>query len=451
MKIIYDIENGKLIKVKINNKIKSVKFENNDFIKNTLKPIQNNSSKYYKKLYSNDKHKYVFKTTDGDLIRFIDIEKTQYSQINKKINTNTLGSKLTNAIELATIESLYNDINSPEDTKQKLFINGTIKFDNWAQTFKNTKIILKKIIKDDIKKYKIIHSATDNSEFSKIIRKFLSKMNISKQDNWNTSDIYIIKKTSYKNIKKQLKIIIDDNNVNNIVNNMNNYIYNLFKNDELYPISLKQITDDGKYEYNNIPNNNPNYTNYNLEKINISLFNDTNEIGLILIRDDDNNTIPLQIRGYPHGYNISQLEIGSYQGGRVGKIPIKIVDEVFKHHEHDRISSIKYFGKPPNYFSEFNEQKIKDVVNWYNFTIKNINYVKNLDDVNNLTVDFLSDYINVIKKDLRSVEKMCHKIQGLNIVYFLLKNVDNISNIINTFINAAKKIDTSNSFFIKIY
>ena len=66
----------------------------------------------------------------------------------------------------------------------------------------------------------------------------------------------------------------------------------------------------------------------------------------------------MQVRGFPHGYGTAQTEItsdGTPTGGRLGKIPTKVVDSVMGQYKDERISSIRYFGSSP--FESFDKNK----------------------------------------------------------------------------------------------
>ena len=91
-----------------------------------------------------------------------------------KGTANSAGKALANAGELATVLSLTQEINSPEDTKQKFFIDNPQFFEPWKNTFIQTPKAVNKIV-GNLKAFDIIHDATDSSHWSDLITKLVQK------------------------------------------------------------------------------------------------------------------------------------------------------------------------------------------------------------------------------------------------------------------------------------
>lgn len=113
-----------------------------------------------------------FTTKENIKFSFTDIIKKDSIKIQKINSHNILGRKLSNACELATIESIKKKIKRPEDTQQDIFKNDIELFLKWKKTFDYTKIKVQEICKN-ILQYDIIHDATDKTGFSNIIEKLL--------------------------------------------------------------------------------------------------------------------------------------------------------------------------------------------------------------------------------------------------------------------------------------
>jgi len=384
-------------------------------------------------------------SNNGFTVRFIKSRKTSNS------SRNSLGKKLSDAGELGTVLSLTKDILTPSDTGQKIFIENVQAFSAWFLTFKYTKLAVQKIVKN-INSYNILHDATDTSEFTKVIELFCKKIKMSK-DSWNPADIFIISKSRQKEITKSLEDIVKKYEIkDNLIQIFNNKIYDLYKEKLLYPISLKQLrTDKPKIEFTNEPVSNEAH-NYDIEilNFNLNLSSEGKEIGLFTFKNNDTNKIiSLQVRGFPHGYGISQMEItsdGTVTGGRLGKVSTSVIDRIFAEYDFERIKSISYFSKNADTFSEFDNKRIKEVYTWYEYVSKHSKV-----HAKKISFSEFNALINTAKHDYKVAENLCQKIQGLKVMYFFVKNEKNISIIMNKMINGAKKISSDNGFFIKIY
>ena len=443
--IVTKIKQGKTIKVSDG---KSYLFRKTKDIDN-LEKVQTDVQKYTKILLVNNNHVSIF--TDGKKsFRFIDIDKAPFSGMGGT-SRNALGKQLSDAGELATVMSLRKDIKNAKDTGQSLFVNNPEAFADWLITFKYTPQAVKKIV-GNIINFDIIHDATDRSDFTNVVTSFLRKAKLSK-DSWNPADIYIINKSARQKVTNDLKKIVDSYEIlDGLVNMFNNKLYKLYEKRILFPISLKQlVTEKASVDYNNIPGKTK-VADYNIkiEKFNCNLTADGKEIGLFTFKNEDTKKqINLQVRGFPHSYGVAQTEItsdGTLTGGRLGKVPTSVIDNILGQYKDVRINKIGYFGSPKP-FESFDENKIKETYNMYETVIKN-------PKVSNQKFLKYNDYVKLINTSKSNVEiakNMCMKIQGLKIMHFFIKNEKNISTIMNKMINGAKKISDSNGFFIKIY
>ena len=445
--IVAKIKKGTLIKVEGG---KSYKFKKTKDI-DMLEKVQTDYQRYSKILYPNNKYAPIF--TDGKkYFAFTDIDKAPFSGMGGGKSRNVLGKKLADAGELATVMSLKKDIKIAKDTGQSIFKDNPDAFSDWYNTFQYTRPAVKKIV-GSLNNFDIIHDATDKSNFGTTIKAFLNKANISKQDSWNPADVYIISKNARNKIIKDLKKIIDTYDVSDgLINMFNDKLYKLYKKKVLYPISLKQlISEKANVDYTNIPGQ-VKVADYDIEiaKFNCNLTTEGKEIGLFTFNNKDTKKqITMQVRGFPHGYGTAQTEItsdGTETGGRLGKIPTKVVDSVMDQYKDARISSIKYFGTPKP-FESFDEIKCKETYKMYETVIKE-------SKVNNEKSINYKEFVHIIdiaKSNMDIAENMVMKIQGLKIMHFFVKNKKDLSGIMNKMINGAKKINPDNGFFIKIY
>jgi hypothetical protein len=443
--IVAKIKQG--IKIKVNDG-KSYLFKKTKDIDN-LEKVQTNFQKYGKILYANNKYAFVF--TDGkNYFRFVDIDKAPFSGMGGQ-SRNTLGKKLSDAGELATVMSLRKDIKTGKDTGQPIFVNNPEAFAAWYTTFQYTRPAVKKIV-GPLNNFDIIHDATDKSDFTFVITSFLRKAKLTK-DSWNPADIYIVNKSARLKVTNELRKIVETYDISNgLVNVFNDKLYKFYKKKILYPISLKQlVTEKPSIDYANIPGT-VKASDYDIKisKFNCNLTTEGKEIGLFtFLNGDTKKQINLQVRGFPHSYGVAQTEItsdGTPSGGRLGKIPTAVVDNIMAQYNDARISSIKYFGTPKP-FENFDENKIKETYKMYETVIKD----PKVFNQKSLRYNDYVKIINISKSNMEIAKNMCMKIQGLKIMHFFIKNKKDLSAIMNKMINGAKKISDSNGFFIKIY
>ena len=416
-----------------------------------LEKVQTDFQKYSKILYPNNKHAFIFNYDKNAYFRFVDIDKAPFSGMGGK-SRNTLGKALADAGELATVMSLQKDIKTAKDTGQPIFESNPEAFADWYNTFQLTRPAVKKIV-GTINSYDIIHDATDNSNFGTTITEFLKKAKIGNSNSWNPADIYMVKKSARVKVINDLKKIVETYDISDgLVNMFNNKLYEFYKQKILYPISLKQIiAEKANVDYTNVPGT-IKVSDYDIQiaKFNCNLTTEGKEIGLFtFLNKDTKKQINLQVRGFPHSYGVAQTEItsdGTPSGGRLGKIPTKVVDSVMSQYKDARINSIRYFGTPKP-FESFDKNKIKETYKMYETVIKE-------SKVFNQKSLRYNDYVNIIniaKSNMEIAKTMAMKIQGLKIMHFFVKNKKDLSGIMNKMINGAKKISDSNGFFIKIY
>jgi len=377
---------------------------------------------------------------NGTLIRFT------ISGLSKSVNS--IGKELADAAELATVKSLTHQILTEEDTGQQLFIDDKSAFNRWKKTFEKTAPAVHDLIDGNIGNYHIVHDATDTGTFGMTINKFTRKAKLTK-DSWNPADVFLVDKSQFSNIVEHFNLIIDENSGDLMISLFNKSMFDFYDDGLLYPISLKQITSNSaKVELTNVPGKSAStFDDISIKKIGLNLTKDNKEVGLFTF--DNNSTgkvISMQIRGFPHGYTTTQMEItsdGSVSGGRLGKVPSKVVDKVLYEFGGERIKSIKFFGKS---FREFDKIKTAMVYEWFKDSLKN----SNVSSSERLTLNEFSELIEMAKTDFSLAEKLCIKIQGLYFIQFFTSQQNNISLILNKLINGAKKIDVNNGFFIKI-
>ena len=398
------------------------------------------------------REKLIMEVLEGKVsFRFNDIDKAPFSGMGGG-SRNALGKKLADAGELATVMSLIKDIKTPKDTGQKIFIDNPDAFIAWNQTFQSTKPAVVKIA-GNLNRFDILHDATDKSAFATAISEFTKKVKIAK-DSWNPADIFLIDKSKKTQIIKDLQFCIDNYEVRDGLTSMfNNKMYDYYKKKQLYPISLKQlVTDKPSVDFTNEPGK-AKKAAYNIQiaKFNCNISAEGKEIGLFTFKNTDTSKqISLQVRGFPHKYTTAQTEItsdGTPSGGRLGKIPVDVLDRVMEEFDDERIKSINYFGRSPKLFSAFDAERINEVYKMYQTVSKH----SKVQDGNALTHAQFEALVRDAKRNMDVAANLCMKIQGLKLMHFFVTNDKNISTIMNKMINGAKKIGEENGFFIKIY
>ena len=395
---------------------------------------------------SNDK--YSFEDENGAFHKISDFTKTTEFGSNKSLNSK--GQALADAGERATALSFTQEINNPEDTGEKLFIENPDAFERWKPSFILTKKALESLYGENFeKKFDIIHDATSTSNFSNLIKTFCNKIGVNK-DSWNPADIWLINKQNKTEIEKILHEIITNFDEKNLIIKFNSTIFNMFEENKLIPVSLKQITSKNfTIEENNKPGSIiPNYK-VEIKNFITNLKMDTVEIGSFnFINKENNAKITFQTKGYPKSSDSVQTEItsdGTKTGGRLGKVPSYIIKRVYEENGFFKIVPAKYFKKD---LSKTDKKQIKEWSNYYKFI------VKNKESKGTLEPSEIEEYLTKLVTRLKTkddIKTFKHKIQGLAMQYFLLKNKNDISNIITKYILGAKKINPEASFFLKIF
>ena len=426
---------------------------NNETVKVPLSPIKQDN--YFETFIGNigvsvNPPSGLFSMEDGTHIAFNKIFKGTFSGYNgNKKSNNSNGRALADAGELATILSLTKDINTPEDTEQKIFIDDLSSFASWKNTFDNTRDRVKEVIKYPLNNYNIYHDATTTkrNSIADIFGRIAKKIGVAK-DSYNPADVYLVHKQHEKEVcSSLLKILLFDKNT--FITSVNQEIYKFYQNGWLYPISLKKLVDKGKIEYSNIPNKK--LPSYKIKSINCHMkWTTGEEIGVISFVKDDGKRITMQTKGYPRDYSVSQTEMtsdGTSSGGRVGKIPTKVIDSTFAKFGMSRIKNKSYFGNSNNmYLTEVTDKMIDT---WYALYEKTKKFVVGTHE--NITKQNFKNLFYAGKHDKELATDLVHKVQGLVFLHIYITNYLHINEIATDFVYGAKKISTNNSFFIKIY
>jgi len=367
-------------------------------------------------------------------------------------NRRSMMSAIEDFGEIGVIEYLKKEFKTPEELGLDFYIDNPDVFQDWYNTFVASKKAIISLLKKPISNYYILHDARDTSDFDKVLKKFFKKSGMSKH-NWNASDIFIIDKSNFTKIIKELNQIVNSLEGNQLIGIFNTKIYELYTEGLLYPISLKKVPNNkpsATVEYSNIPTETLTYADIKIDYFLCNFDLNTKEIGSIRFKNMDTDLpVTFQHNGQPPGYVTTQTEVtsdGSSTSGKIGKVPAFFVSNIMAEYNDYRIDSVKWFGSRKNKFGNFTKDKVKDTIDRYKYLTRK-RYVKN-----NLSLSEFQDLISR-REQLSDTEQdnLMMKIQGLRIQYFFAKNEKDISDIVNRMIFAAKKIGKENSFFIKVY
>lgn len=378
-----------------------------------------------------------------------------------KQNRNSLGKKLADAGELATVISLTEDIKTPEDTKQKLFVEHPDAFEDWRLTFNETKKILKyPEININILNYDILHDSTDKSEFTKLTREVVKKGKpfVTSKDSWCPADIWLVSKSGKSKIISEFREILERHEGEILLGLVRQFFIRQYKERKVFPISLKQLIDTPKIELNN-KDLDPKLKVYNIkiERFNLDMSFNSKEIGNLIFLNVETNMqvimqIRMQVRAFPDNFSTVQCEIthnGEATGGRLGKVPTNVIDAQFKKFgNYRRVTSTSEFGRTKDsYFTNFNESKIKEYYRIYS----KVSRSKFIQTSEHLTLEEFRNLIDLSRTNAENATKLCAKLQGLRFLEFFIDNEKNISEIMTNFINGAKKLSKYSCFFIKVF
>lgn len=376
-------------------------------------------------------------------------------------NRNSLGKKLADAGELATIVSLTESIVVPDDTKQKLFVEHPDAFEEWKLTFEKTKDILKyPEININILNYDILHDSTDKSEFTKLTREVVKKGKpfVTSKDSWCPADIWLVSKSGKSKIISEFREIVERHEGEILLGLVRQFFIRQYKERKVFPISLKQLIDTPKIELNN-KDLDPKLKVYNIkiERFNLDMSFNSKEIGNLIFLNVETNMqvimqIRMQVRAFPDNFSTVQCEItsnGEKTGGRLGKVPTNVIDAQFKKFgNYRRVQSISEFGRTKDsYFTNFNESKIKEYYRIYS----KVSRSKYVHASENLTLEEFKNLVDLSRTNAENATKLCAKLQGLRFLEFFIDNEKNISEIVTNFINGAKKLSKYGCFFIRVF
>lgn len=399
-------------------------------------------------------NRYTFKSADGKDYPLSSFEKTrEFGSSGGGGSLNSMGKELADAGERATIRSFYKDLVEPEDTEEQLFIDNPDAFDRWSTSFVQTKLALDKVLGRGFQnKFEVIHDSTDGGIFTNAINAFCRKIGMNK-DSWNPADIWLISKSDRTRVEQTLMNIVTENDGDILIGTFNYAVYKFFLDKMLVPVSLKQITSKTyKLEYTNVPGEEIPSFNVSIKNFVCNMKLDSKEIGAFTFTNKETGgTINMQTKGYPYSSMSTQTEItsdGSKSGGRVGKVPAAIVDKVYKDNGFFKIDPRSYFE---NKLEDTKQAQINEWVNWYAVVSKDNSVTASIpsNKIEEFIKTTLLEFGNPVNAG--NINAFKHKIQGLAMQYFFVKNKKNLSNIITQYILGGKKINTKAGFFIKVY
>ncbi len=363
-------------------------------------------------------------------------------------NRRSMMSQIEDFGEIATIDSLTKKMEVPEDSGQQFFIEDPAAFKDWQNTFKQTKLAIQSFAKNSLDQYDFLHDARDKSSFNKVIKRFLKKSKMGKH-NWSPADTFMILKSDFGKIVKELNYIVDSYDGNNLITIFNAKFFDYYNDGSLYSISLKKIDGSYKTEFSNIPKENVDFNELKIERFICNFKLDTKEIGTFRFKHKKGTSVVIQHNQQPPGFSTTQTEIvndGSASAGKVGKVPTFFVSNIMEEYGESRIERMTYFGTKRNKLQNFDSQKRKKAIAQYKVVSKYRGVETSLS-----YSEFKDLVMNAENLNDQELNNFVSKIQGLNMQYFFISNKDQITEIINRMILAAKKIGPNNPFFIKVY
>lgn len=413
-------------------------------------------------------------------------------------NINAFGKKLIDAVERATIVSILSntEIKTPEDTHERFFIEHPDEFNKWLNTFKYSKLTLLKYTNIDLTKRDILHidathiSVFDSNHLGGVLdtnytilfenfKKIAQLCGFKNINSWCPADILIISKNRKTQIEQAFQKFVNFYQKSTIdiaekISRANALVWKFGKTHDLIPVSLKQLLlsnvqgtcQNFNYEVFKTPKSIETnvYDNISVHHLICDMDHTKgDEIGTFLFIDNDTSkNIRMQYRGFPHTYKNAQLEIvsdGSKTGGRPGKCPMTIFNQViqkFSPNSSETIIRRDDFGKKTTkgYFYNCTDKDFKKYYQMFDYikTYKNSEMCKIIvKPVHFKTFDEFKDIMNEARTNTKLAFRMCQKIQGLSLIYFLLKNQKNISEIVSTLLRGAKRHNRENCYFIKIF
>lgn len=468
-KLVEKIENNELIR--INNSDVSI---SNTFDITLLKMIinENYTEQYKKEFIDYVLSKKIFKS-DNLNYKFTDIDKSQFT------SNNASGKYFSSATELATIQSIknyqldknnyipdINNLNKLSKSHNLDFEFDESSYDKWYNTFLRTPILLDKFL-DNINDFEIIGVDCDDSEICDIYLNISKKFNLSK-DTWNPADIVCIRKNKKSYILDNLNLLLQNSSLQQI----NSFLYILHRDLDLVSVSLKKINpnSDGEYRVFNQPNQID--LDYEFELLDLpcdfevsdnkdSIFK-TQEIGgfSLKFKNYQDRYLRFQCRLFPASkVGITQIEIttdGKQTDGRLGKVSVNIIDNLYQNYNLTRINSIKKYHN-----FDFNQFTLDDIKEFYNYylNVSELNQSRqtapssSINTTTKLNFDEFCNLFELAKSNSDNTIRLCAKLQGLKFCYLisLMYKDNNINLLGNSLYKTANKVTDKSACYLKIY
>ena len=438
-KLVEKIENNELIR--INNSDVSI---SNTFDITLLKMIinENYTEQYKKEFIDYVLSKKIFKS-DTLNYKFTDIDKSQFT------SNNASGKYFSSATELATIQSIknyqldknnyipdINNLNKLSKSHNLDFEFDESSYDKWYNTFLRTPILLDKFL-DNINDFEIIGVDCDDSEICDIYLNISKKFNLSK-DTWNPADIVCIRKNKKSYILDNLNLLLQNSSLQQI----NSFLYILHRDLDLVSVSLKKINpnSDGEYRVFNQPNQID--LDYEFELLDLPCDFEVS----------DNKDSIFKV-------GITQIEIttdGKQTDGRLGKVSVNIIDNLYQNYNLTRINSIKKYHN-----FDFNQFTLDDIKEFYNYylNVSELNQSRqtapssSINTTTKLNFDEFCNLFELAKTNSDNTIRLCAKLQGLKFCYLisLMYKDNNINLLGNSLYKTANKVTDKSACYLKIY
>ena len=287
----------------------------------------------------------------------------------------------------------YGELKKIFKASNNLDSSGNVPF-SWIKSYyKQQEEMLNKFSGNSFTEFKY---SGKRGSFHDYIKKLYSKFGKGKYETWSPADIWIVNGRT-ADIKKEINSAVKASIKTKNVNRLNSVLRDLFKKKKVIGISLKKVTGrSARFEEVNIKipqileldKLNENYTvkkiNFNLKVDNSGQF-ETKEMSVKL---EGSKKYYFQIKSNPPNLKFESSTSGS--GGRVGKSPIRKVEQLIKIYSKSVFDNSQ--KNHPKDVSEFESKK--------DLYKKQFNQIKNDIDTNlktenefvdNLRIGFASD------------------------------------------------------------
>jgi hypothetical protein len=344
--------------------------------------------------------------------RWIDIDKSQFTS--KSVSSNSISTSQQESASLYAIRvSIEDNGYSDQAVFYKKHRDKMLKiYPDMDELWENSFFEQQKRIYSEVGSSRFKHYSKDEGMMKYLSTLVRTKYRISRKDNWNPADIYLV--SDYQTVKRELTKRIEDDVTP--IQEFNQVLRDMFHERKIIGISLKKIS--GKFAEWELVNmasfdmfDDEEYV-FRLKdaKIDMTLRSDnefTSSDSLIVVASKQGN-IKIQIRQDSKGFGNLKIEGNDLNAAsaRLGKVPLSLAKDMFQRKNIRFNSSGSDYQAFPKTEEEFLQEKNKHIDKFKK--IKSMTGLRTEDEfVANMIAVFNSDRPDLAHSKLMQLDVLC--------------------------------------------